>query len=423
MARALLKNYLGLEGQGEVTVNNEELFAAFEQVDQAQQVVDEVETDIDSLEASSQGLESIVEDLQASLENGGLDTTAAAFAEHAVTAHVQPLGLEGHSIVPSLESFGGYTGREASTQVSIEGISDTIKKIWAAIKAAVQKAIKAVADFFAKIFGGIDKVVKKLEDEKKELKKMVNTHEVKPKAEVTIPHSETLRFNGKLDYSSVTTGIQRLTGLINKVMSEGKGGGIGAAKGLIENTMDVIEKAKDAKSDEGLADSLQLLVDGHDLVTKTYEKLETDIVTGDKVYQVVTETDKMPDVTFKLSSKAQPVKDTEKKQEPYPLPSMVNIVENTISALKDADKEKDKIKKLNDAREKAVKVADKAVEDEDKNAVYNVWEKAKSRAILKATQYDIAKPIRDLSKTVFSVGRAVISLSEATKGGYKKKDK
>ena len=52
----------------------------------------------------------------------------------------------------SLESFGDTDTTARATQMTLEGIGETIKKIWQAIKNAVMRVINSVREFFAKIF-------------------------------------------------------------------------------------------------------------------------------------------------------------------------------------------------------------------------------------------------------------------------------
>ena len=114
--------------------------------------------DVTELGDISEGLESIVASMEAAMEDGGLSPQAALFMQHAVNGYTRRLGLDAASITPSMESFGGASGQAAATTISMEGVGETLKKIWVAIKNAVSKAIQAVRNFFAKIFGGVAKL-------------------------------------------------------------------------------------------------------------------------------------------------------------------------------------------------------------------------------------------------------------------------
>lgn len=156
-----------------------------------------------SLESISASLESLV-----ASDERGLDRVAAEGYRHAITAVV---GDALPNPVASLESFGGESECSAATQLSMEGIKDTIKKIWEAIKRAVTNAIKAVSDFFAKLFGGVDALEKKFKSVKDGIEKAKKEGYVAGEEKFKAPGADRLEFEGKFDVSAITAGLKLLS--------------------------------------------------------------------------------------------------------------------------------------------------------------------------------------------------------------------
>ncbi len=212
MSKSLKNLFISMEEEGndinqttlEVSADNtmEEEVA---NVTEAGIEVIEAEDDVEELHEIAEGLESIVASLESAVEEGGLDSQAAVFMQHAVDGYTKRVGLEATAIVPSLESFGGASGKAAATTISLEGIKETIQKVWQAIKNAVVKAIAAVKNFFAKIFGG----VKKLRSRLAALQKAVDgLGDKKAGGKIKVPSANALRLNGKADGKAIATGLK-----------------------------------------------------------------------------------------------------------------------------------------------------------------------------------------------------------------------
>ena len=158
---------------------------------------------VEELGEISEGLESILISMESAMQDGGLNPQAALFMQHAVQAHVGRLGLEASDVTPSMESFGGASGQAAATTISMEGIGETLKKIWMAIKNAVSKAIQAIKNFFSKIFGGVGK----LKSRHEALKKAVKEIKEEKGDKIKVPNANTLRYKGKADMGSILAGL------------------------------------------------------------------------------------------------------------------------------------------------------------------------------------------------------------------------
>ena len=132
------------EIENEVPVNQEEAaetaVAVADESAEIQQDGDEIGTTVAQVEDAVQAgeeLESIGEVAVDSVEGGeGLTEEAAEVASIAIESIRNRLGFRTETcLVPATESFGNTNTRVMSTRLVIEGIGDTLKKIWAAIKA------------------------------------------------------------------------------------------------------------------------------------------------------------------------------------------------------------------------------------------------------------------------------------------------
>ncbi len=117
--------------------------------------------EVDQATADADTLERIADTAETAEAEGGLDPVAAEIAEVAVESIYARLGVQ-RSSYPALESFSGKTGRKRATQLAIEDIKETVKKIWAAVVNAFQKIIDFVKNFFGKLFDGNRKLLARI---------------------------------------------------------------------------------------------------------------------------------------------------------------------------------------------------------------------------------------------------------------------
>lgn len=129
----------------------------------------EVAADVDALTAETQetsdaaaALESIAIVLGESAKNGGMDRYSAACVGVAVDALYKRVGVTKKSF-PAMESFGQTSTRIGATKVALEDIKEQLKKIWAAIVAAIEKAIAWVVEFYNKVTDAAAKLGKRAE--------------------------------------------------------------------------------------------------------------------------------------------------------------------------------------------------------------------------------------------------------------------
>jgi hypothetical protein len=113
--------------------------------------IDEGTGEMEQTVQDADQLERHVEVLEDAEGEGGASAEVVEATEIAVEAICNRLGIYKTGI-PALESFSTKSGRARNTRIAIEGIKDTIKRIWEAVKAAFRKMVDYVKNFFKKIF-------------------------------------------------------------------------------------------------------------------------------------------------------------------------------------------------------------------------------------------------------------------------------
>ncbi len=422
--KSLLANYnASLEAEEElVPVEEEELQSALAAVEEAGEEVEEVEDDVEEMEEVEEGLEAIAASLEAALQNGGLDPQAAQFCSHAIDGYAGRLGLEGLEIVPALEAFGSDTGREAATQVSLEGIGDTLKKIWAAIKAAIEKSIKAVADFFAKLWKGAEKIKARIAElEKAVAKADKDGDEAEKDATVAVPNPNSLMLGGKVEMSAILSGIANLKTAsdsmhgsylkeeISSIESMGK-----EIEGLMSPDQDAIDAsyAKMAKMAEAKVSSIK--------------SIQEKAFSGDKAVHVVT-SEKPGDKSSKTTIESVKGASAFSSKGDIDVPKLADLkklladLKALASTIAGSDKD---IEKLSKARDKAKVAAEKVIAKASKDEkIAGMLKGVKAKSILYIAQKNSAGPITSLDSHTFGTIRAALGLVEKSLKHYKAKDK
>ena len=135
--------------------------------------------EVEQAQSDADTLTRIADTAEAAEAEGGLDPVAAEIAEIAVESIYARLGVTRNSY-PALESFSGKTGRKRATQIAVEDIKETVKKIWAAVVVAFQKMVDFVKNFFAKIFDANRKLLARING----LEKKINGTKQEPGGKV-----------------------------------------------------------------------------------------------------------------------------------------------------------------------------------------------------------------------------------------------
>ena len=108
------------------------------------EVVEEGAEEGELLAETAESLESFLSAAQAAKKQGGWTTQEAAAYELGINVVMSRLGGDARDVMPSLESFGSSRERINATASVENRITDTLKKIWEAIKRAVNKVVAFV---------------------------------------------------------------------------------------------------------------------------------------------------------------------------------------------------------------------------------------------------------------------------------------
>lgn len=417
MARSTLKQlFVSQEDHNE---NNEGIVggidsmeAACLDVEEAYQEVASVEQDAAELEDIAGGLESIVESLEAATENGGLDPTAAQFMHHAVDAHTARVGLSSEEFLPGLESFGGDSGRQSSSTISMESVKDTLKKIYNAIKAAVEKAIKAVTDFFAKIFGGVEKLQRRVDDLKKEVKEIGDKNKTqKNKAKVKVGSANSVMYAGKVDANALKEGFNNLVMVNDTVFGD-----------LVEESAKFYNKLsseitdlKDEDNDDKVEKARKDVIEASDQIIKAVSKEQSLVIPGDKTV-VTSKKDEDEEEVKKVSldnAKGHKSFSGSNEIDALSAADMNSLLEQADKVIKHIKDSKAGVEDVKKARNNAIDAA-KKVADAREGTIGKVWTKAKAQGLMRWTTNDQLKVATQLASHDFSVLRSMLSVVESS---------
>lgn len=375
-----------------------EVVESFHQVEMAEYRQEELESAHTSLEGIAASIEAMVAE-----DERGLDRAAAqgyALAVKAVVGDVieQPIA--------SLESFGGDSERTEATQISLEGLKETIKQIWEGIKRAIESAIKAVSDFITKLFGG----VKKMEDRLGQLKQEIEAAkkaDQKAEGKVSIGNADKLALGGKFDSKVMMEGISLVRSSVVSTADDLTEAGTSYYNGVVKGFQAKAEKP------DGFFE-----VDG-DLV-KDLSKIKvvgSELPGGKSLHVDVKAMGTGPDESLNLSE-AVALKDHPRARDykgdgEIDVPSLDDLekmragLEQVVKSLSDS---KAKREALKDARVKVKEAADKWVKDvagDDK--IQEAWGKAKINMALRRANVDMASTVVKQDNYVYSYARTVMA--------------
>ena len=381
-----------------------DILASFEEAEEHSDAVDELEDIEDALEA-------IALDLEESMENGGIDAQAAKMLHHAVGAHLNRLGLE-ETGVPSVESFGGDSGQLSSTQISMESIAENLKKIWAAIRAAIEKAIKAVTDFFAKVFGGADKVIARIKAAKTKVKDIKGT----PPAKFKVPSPNSLQLNGKVDVASIKTGLKNFENALSTyetILKEADNYYSVVSSGITK----IRDKDEESAAEERLAEAKK----SEERIFSVTMKSRGHKVSGDKALVTSSAVDSLEKPTAKIVfTRPADAKNVQNAEIPGPsaldLLEILSFSETLIQKVKGSKNVLETVKK---SRQDAIKAGDEVIKASDRGRVGKVWTKGKSRVLLRRAQADYVRPYTQMVSHAFSVARSAVAMAESASSKFK----
>ncbi len=249
------------------------------ELSQDAQEVGDLVAQVEDAQLADQELQQVADTMQQSIDEGtGLDTGAAQMAEIATESIMNRLGLKGQRVIPATESFGSSNSRVAATRIAMEGVVDTIKKIWEGIKNFLKMVWQKITDFFAKFFSNTDK----LEKAAKALQDKVGGLGSKAPKEKKIDNSSiaaAFKYNGKVNKDSVAAILGNHGAAV-----KGVNGLYTGALGLVNIVGGVLdEKKADEAQVTKLFDSVEKLIESSQLSTKPEAKKTENGKDGEKL--------------------------------------------------------------------------------------------------------------------------------------------
>jgi hypothetical protein len=196
---------------------------------------DKVAEDLEDEQEQAEDLAGEVEDTVA--QEGALDPTAArilkvAFANIVGKRHAG-------KVLPATENFEGgrQAGRE-STRIALEGIKDTLKAFWEAIKAQFKKVYAKVKDWMVKTFSAAKKLQARAEALQNKASSTVGSIEEKS---FSFSQTKTIAVDGKYNEpGKLTSGLNNLRQVVVGTITELKKDTVDTA---IDNTVTAIKDA------------------------------------------------------------------------------------------------------------------------------------------------------------------------------------
>lgn len=197
-------------GDKDLAFEQVEIYDATDELDESEEIVEELDDVI-------VGLESLVDAIAATRVDGGLSHQAATFAHREAGIYLGKLGLESKACLVSVESFGGDTARLEATDVSIEGLKETLGKLKEAQANAFARAANAQKDFWGKYIGGM----KKLQERIGTVRTVLNAASGQEASDkVKISGGKALFHGGKFDIEAVKKGLEGAVKIGNYLYGE-----------------------------------------------------------------------------------------------------------------------------------------------------------------------------------------------------------
>lgn len=390
-----------------------EITDAGHQVDMLSLQQEELEHAHTSLESIAFSLESLV-----AADERGLDRVAAEGYQHAVRAIV---GDALPNPVASLESFGGESECSAATQLSMEGIKDTIKKIWEAIKRAVNNTIKAVSDFFAKLFGGVDALEKKFKGIQEAVEKAKKEGYV-AEGDFKAPGADRLEMEGKFDMGAIQSGMKLLGGGVKNTVDKIAE----TAESYYADLAAFYKKADEPKDVEEFASNKKTKITE---ISKSSKEIGR-MLPGGKAIVVESSSESGDDKPSIPSIKIEdhPNAKNFSGDSKMAVPSLDDIAKladeglKLVEWMKNAKKGREKIVS---ARQDAVKAAEGWVKDGERGKLKEAWTQAKVNGAMYLAQRNMDSNLSRVDGYMFSYARGVAAFADAAvkQYGEKKEEK
>lgn len=369
----------------------------------------------------------VAEEIQTTLQ--GMVSAGEGMDRRTALAYQQAFkGLIGTVLpnpVGTVENFGGDAQRLESTKRTLQGIGDTLKKIWEAIKAAVVRGIAAIKDFFAKLFGGTDSLKKRAEALRKKIEDAEKEEKTAPEGKIKVSGGVRLHVAGKMDPASVKSGLALAATEITETSSK-----------LLEGAGDYYQMlAKDLKAgsdsivDKFVNKTTKNAIDGQvnslRSAVSTAMRIKGKALPGGKaiVVEVSNDSEEEKSLAAKIYIGDAPKADWKESTE-VDVPSlddlkaMLTSIESMVTKIEGEKKDAEKLAADRDA---AIKAGDELIKAGEAGKLGQAWDQAKLSAALRLTNMSFNRTLSSLNSYLFGVSRAGLQYVDSCVSSYKKK--
>lgn len=211
-----LENYTMTDGEQklDVVVSSEpSIEEELSEMEKAKLTQDEIQKDCEAMVEAQSAMEDYVDLLTHAMDNGGVNGQAAAFMRLGMERFESMFGME-EPLTPSVEAFGGSASQQQSTQISLENLSETLKKSWEAIKRALLALVNAIKDVYAKATNAADRLEKRAQALRS--KAQASKGQQAKSAKITISGASRLYADGVWKGDDVSTMVGFLTYSLGK---------------------------------------------------------------------------------------------------------------------------------------------------------------------------------------------------------------
>ena len=215
----------------------------------------------EGLESVICSLEAIGSEAQASIEHGGLDRQAAGMMEVSVEGILNRVGLSASNSIPSLESFGGTGARVEATQVSVEGIKEKAKELWAFLVKKFKDIREKIFMWFKKVFSSAAGLKKRAEGVAKKATEKKGTKKDSAEDDLKLGSAANALYigdAGKVDVAKLGANVKTLKDAVESVY-RGHGKFLSEMAGAASK---VLDKAAGLGKDEMEGSDVKAFYDG-----------------------------------------------------------------------------------------------------------------------------------------------------------------
>ena len=238
----------GAQLDGENLVEGD-LIAASEDAE----VIDEGSAETDELIETTEALESYLAAARRASKQGGWTTQEATAYHVGIDIAMKKLGADGSAIVPSLESFGSSRERINATASVENRLTEALRKIWEAIKRAVNKVYVFVKKWYLKILDGASRLKKRAEAIRK---KAENTTGSKKENKIRTGVLGQIHLSGSAPTASqLNTALTQIAANVGSLTENRLTGAYADACGEV---IDAIQNIADGKVDDANATDVKL---------------------------------------------------------------------------------------------------------------------------------------------------------------------